>query len=126
MDSIGSNDGMLCEICGQKYHTVWKAIDKLWVKVTGATEQEDAPGYFSGLWCPHCFSKVARAKGITLRWCCGDEVWPDVPEQIVRQSEYIVQQQAALEKITAERDEALAQVEQLRLEHKEALYAMRR
>jgi len=75
MDSIGSNNGMQCQICDQKYHTIYSVDDELWIKVTGATEQEDAPGYFSGLWCPHCFSREARVKGITVRWSCAEE-WP--------------------------------------------------
>lgn len=78
MDSIGSNDGMLCEVCGQKYHTIWFADDELFIKVTGATEIKGMPGYFSGLWCPHCFSREARAKGITVRWGCAEE-WSDLP-----------------------------------------------
>lgn len=90
MDSVGSDVGTRCKLCGQKYLTVWRAIDKLWTKITGITDE-------SGLWCPHCFSEEARAKDIVLRWTCGDEVWPDVPEQMVRQGEYITQLQAELE-----------------------------
>lgn len=69
MNSIGGNGGDRCQVCGNLYLTVWYADDEVWTKVTGIAEEE------SGLWCPHCFSREARAKGITVRWSCAEE-WP--------------------------------------------------
>lgn len=58
----GIGEWEACQRCKRKYYpVVWDAPDWLWEKVTDITNG-------SGLYCPDCFSKMAKEKKITLYW----------------------------------------------------------
>ncbi len=51
-----------CKVCGRRNHPlVWDAPDSLWLVVNGSE---------SGVLCPECFTRAAKAKGHWLRWTC--------------------------------------------------------
>jgi len=50
-----------CQICGKKYGYVYEVTNELWEKITGIKNG-------SGLRCIPCLEKLAKSKGINLRW----------------------------------------------------------
>jgi len=56
-------EGEHCQACGRAYLSIgwWYADDDLWAEITDRSDG-------SGLLCPDCFGRMARAKGIGLRW----------------------------------------------------------
>ena len=58
-----------CDFCGKDYDTVYTVSDKLWEQITGINNG-------SGLFCPICFDKMARQKGIELYWKAKEGEYP--------------------------------------------------
>jgi len=54
-------EGEHCQRCGRPYLTAWLAPDDLWGAVTGRTDG-------GGLYCPMCFTALARVRGVELMW----------------------------------------------------------
>jgi hypothetical protein len=64
-------EGEHCQSCGRTYGDMgwWKTDDELWARVTGRSDG-------SGLRCPDCFGREARAFGIELEWVARAEAEP--------------------------------------------------
>jgi len=66
-------DGEKCQKCGRRYDTVWTA-DAIWNTVIG---------HENGLYCPMCFDRMCRDRGIYLSWYAyGVETPPEKDKRI--------------------------------------------
>lgn len=58
--------GEACQECGRPY-LFWRSPDDVYESVTGTGRSLDGQSA-PGLYCPDCFDKKARRKGIVLQW----------------------------------------------------------
>lgn len=68
---------MKCQRCHKQFSEVWSAGDDLYAIVTGKLDGE-------GIFCPKCFEKMAKRKGIQLHWKCvvNRAIWRKLQEGV--------------------------------------------
>lgn len=70
---IFRHESETCDRCGGRVPIAWWCDDRtLWRHAyhhaTGRWPQETCPAYDSGLLCPRCFERAARACGVVVQW----------------------------------------------------------
>lgn len=64
-----NGEGELCQLCGERYLTVYRVPPQIWEAVFGA-------GREGGLACPRCIDEETRELGIVLYWEAHPGVYP--------------------------------------------------